>query len=383
MKSRNTLKISQSQATSLPAMEHKMILIPATSQPSWAGYSIFDIKEKMASIHEVTIRLNVSAISGLTGTNTACYTPTFFWLQRCEMVINNNIIDTVYPVEQFLRNQLFQYDEDRKYTNLLCGDYSSTTTRIASATAANDYYIPLWSIFKQTHLTLINNAHEVQLRCYWDTALNNISSPSMTGTAISTINSGVLLVKLSRHTIDTINLKSKSYSSGFHAKFSELRTSPFIVTSGTATTSIVLTPIVGPVAFLMFVVRNTASLSGSNYWNFQAIKDFSILNSSSTNITGGVQITHTQAIYLLNKDYVLSSYTTETGANVYIFAFTGSPTDTITTGRSYGVHHFKGNEQLLINFNTTLTQGVQVDVFAYVDSAIEISNSYVKKIQTV
>ena len=111
------IKVHSSQAVRLPPMQHQTVLIPSTSQPSWGGYSIFDIKEKGCSIHEITIKLNISPITGLTGTqaNFPNYNPSFFFLQRLEVVINNNILDTIYPEEQWLRNQLFEYDEVLNY----------------------------------------------------------------------------------------------------------------------------------------------------------------------------------------------------------------------------------------------------------------------------
>lgn len=389
------IKVNSSQSVRLPPMQHLTVLIPATSQPSWGGYSIFDLKEKGCSIHEITIKLNISPITGLTGTqaNYPNYNPAFFFLQRLEIVINNNIIDTVYPEEQWLRNQLFEYDEKRKYINLLCGDYSNIAQRNALATTQSEYYIPLWSIFKQTHLTLLNSTHEVQLRCYWNTAVNNINVGTLTGIPQSTINSGVLLVKLSRHSQPTLQLRFRDMPpvSPHHSKFSELRYGTFTVNAGTSSSNIVLTPIVGPVAFLIFIVRNSANLYGSNYWNFQAVKDWAILDASSTNITGGVQITHKDAVLLLNKDNTLSSYCTENSlsttnnnnANVYIYAFSGNIPDVIHSGRSLGYHYFQGNEQILINFNSQLSANVQVDVYAYCDSAVEQSTNYVKKISVL
>ena len=67
-KAMNVIKVHSSQAVRLPPMQHQTVLIPSTSQPSWGGYSIFDIKEKGCSIHETTIKLNISPITGLTGT---------------------------------------------------------------------------------------------------------------------------------------------------------------------------------------------------------------------------------------------------------------------------------------------------------------------------
>ena len=40
------IKVNSSQSVRLPSMQHLNVLIPSTSQPSWGGYSIFDLKEK-------------------------------------------------------------------------------------------------------------------------------------------------------------------------------------------------------------------------------------------------------------------------------------------------------------------------------------------------
>ena len=92
--------------------------------------------------------------------------------------------------------------------------------------------------------------------------------------------------------------------------------------------------------------------TGDNYFNYLPIKDFSILNAGSTNIVGGSAIPHTQALYILNRDWTRGSYSTE--ANVYIYSFGASPVDTITTGKIYNFYRFKGSEQLVLNFPTPL-----------------------------
>ena len=55
----------------------------------------------------------LSALTGYTGSNATSpgYTPAFFWFSRIELVQNNNVIDTIYSNQQFISNQLFNYDE--------------------------------------------------------------------------------------------------------------------------------------------------------------------------------------------------------------------------------------------------------------------------------
>ena len=53
---------------------------------------------------------------------------------------NNNVIDTIYSNQQFISNQLFNFDEQRAILNLGAGAYNNTTQRATLAAAASAYY---------------------------------------------------------------------------------------------------------------------------------------------------------------------------------------------------------------------------------------------------
>ncbi len=88
------------------------------------------------------------------------------------------------------------------------------------------------------------------------------------------------------------------------------------------------------------------------------------------------------ALYILNTDWTISSYSTEAANNAYayIYSFSSDPISTATTGSHYGTQMFQGNEQLKITFTSTLTAPVQIDVYASVESILEIGPSYCKKV---
>jgi len=111
---------------------------------------------------------------------------------------------------------------------------------------------------------------------------------------------------------------------------------------------------------------------------------FSILDSTSTNITGGQPVNGVYALTLLCKDWVHSSYFTEVSAlytpNAYIYSFGADPTATAKYGASYNHHQFQGNEQLQINFSASIANNFTVNVYAHVQAVIEVGPTYVKKI---
>jgi hypothetical protein len=369
------LNIPAAQYTNVESMAHETIVIPSNTTPQWNTQVNVDIREKNCLLHNLCLKFNVSAITGVTN---AYYTPAWFWFHHIDLVVNGQTIDTIYGNQQFLQHQLFNFDEKRKFNNITAGDYSSVAQRKALASATNDYYVPLWSFFKQTHMPLIFQKDDIQLRIFMDSASNNIIANNLTGTPVSTFNYLQVLLNVSKLENAEVNYRLKDLRTTVQSyQFNELRWGNYNINAGASTSSIVLTSIVGPVSFLKFVVRPLGSV-GDNYFNYLAIKDFSILNAGSTNIVGGSAIPSAQALYILNRDWTRGSFSTE--SNVYIYSFGASPVDTIYTGKIYNYYRFKGSEQLVLNFTSPLPLAVSVDIYAYVNSAVQLSSTNTKKI---
>ena len=387
--------VAHSQHINLPHMKHESIIIPSTSAPTWGGYFVIDFRERNCILHDLTLQFNVSALTGYTGSNATSprYTPAFFWFSRIEFVQNNNVIDTVYSNQQFLSNQLFNFDEQRNLINLSCGLYSNTTQRATLAASANSYYVDLWAYFQQGHLPILSQKDDLQIRVYMDTLANNAvtGTATLTASPISTINSCNLLAKVSRLQSPEISNRLRSISNRpEHYKFNELRFGTFAVNSGVSQTSIVLTPITGHCNYLFFTVRPTASISGEGYYNYTAISNYALLDGTSTNIVGGQSRPSTMALLYLGRSWTKSSYLSETalsttnnGANVYVWSFSASAHETAESGIDMNTYKFTGNEQLQITFATTLAAGVTIDVYAHMASLVEVSSHSVKKLSIV
>ena len=119
--SANGLNIPSHQASvEVANVKHEYITVPSTSQVSFGAYSVFDFREKSCLLHELILRfdvpgLNFRSAKDISGNPTFLFTggddyprlsPAYFFFQRIEIVMNNNIIDTIYGREQFIKNQL-------------------------------------------------------------------------------------------------------------------------------------------------------------------------------------------------------------------------------------------------------------------------------------
>lgn len=376
-------------------LRSEYVIIPSTSAPQFGSYFIIDVKEKNVVISDLIINFNVSAISGLTGSvaNFPNFNPATFWMQKIELVINNVTIDTLYPVQLFISQQFFFEDEDRLLNNCLQGNYASATQRNTLATiAGQNYYVKLRSFFNETNLPILSDAHNLQIRVYMDSVANIVNQSSLAGTPVATLNFCNAIVKLMKLPQNVAsNRLALMQKSPEHNIFHNVRYSPFNINSGVTQSTIVLTPFIGNIVALFFVIRNSNLITKSDAHNFTAIRDFAILDSTSANAVGGQPIPSQLALQYLNSFNSRSSYTSETslgsnsagavvnnGSNAYCWSFSSNLPEALANGSLLGHRKFLGNEQLQISFTASLLANVQIDVFAYCQSVIEQGAGYVK-----
>lgn len=377
--------IPNHQVTEYVPHKSETIQIPSSTLPVWGGMFNIDVREQNVIVEKQALQFNLSAITVMTS---GMYVPAQFFVDHIDYIFGGNIIDTYTPLNQFLLPQLFESDENRSIANFSSGPYASTTKRIAMATTSNSYYLPLYDFFRQSKtIALLEPTHNYQLRVFLQ-PLANVTVG--TGTATATINSVNLLAKVIRLRDEEANaLKMELFSKrSIHSKFHDLKNQSYTVNAGVTSTNIVLSAITGPISYMLFVVRPTASLNGNSAFNFTAIQSYEILNSSGANFVGGQPINNSQALLLLGNDWCESSYlsenalgSTDNGANVYIYSFSSDPIDSAQNGRSLGAHNFSGNEQLKITFAGSLGASVQVDVLAFCEAVLEQSKTSVNKKQ--
>ena len=90
---------------------------------------------------------------------------------------------------------------------------------------------------------------------------------------------------------------------------------------------------------------------------------------------------------LLLRDWSDSSFGSENSfgitnnnINVYGWCFCADPIESWKTGNFINSYRFSSNEQLQMNFTSALSSNYQLDVYALVESAVEVGVNFVKKI---
>ena len=146
-----SINLPSKQSFNLPRMKHESLIIPiipSTSASSFGSYFSLDLKEKNILLHNLYIQFNVPAVvrtGTLVGTDIR-FIPACFWMNRIELCIGGAVIDTIYPLNNFIHQQLFNLDSTRKMINDSQGNYSSASQRVALTNATSDYYVDLYFI---------------------------------------------------------------------------------------------------------------------------------------------------------------------------------------------------------------------------------------------
>jgi hypothetical protein len=391
--------------------KNECVIIPSTSQVSFGGYSTFDFKEKSLLLNDIVLQFNISNVVGGTSKTTAgpdsnLYPrtiPVWAWFTRIEIVQNNNIIDTIYPIANFLQHQCFVTDEQRKKFNQGAGIYNESTLCYNKLYYKESFYLPLWTYFKNSHMPMLYPKDDLQIRLYLDNLSNLvIVDPASSTPAFSCSLTCNLICNITRLGQDVNLYRLQSLNRKLeHYKFLELRYGTYAISAGASSATIVMNSVTGSVAYLFAVVRpqsKSSSMINGAYQNFfyYPVLNFSILDSTSTNITGGQVIPFSLLQQYLSRKFTESSYyddawniTGSTPGSWYsptcnsfaiLYSFAEDPISGANSGVSSGSFRFQGSEQLQMQFQTALPEGVNIDIYAFVESVIEVSPTYVKKI---
>lgn len=363
------------------------IISNSAQVPSFGGSQvIIDYKENGTQVLQQWLSITVSALTGLTG---GMFVPATFFYNNIQVLVNGNVVETLYPEDQFLQQQLFLTDIERTPDNVLSGLYNSTSSRTTKSASQQTYIIPLWNFVKVSSAIVLNDKHHIQLKI----TMNPLSMVSVgTGTAVASISQINLISKvkrLSQNVITDYHNLLYNHSKLFF-KFNDVRNASYQVQSGASSSDIVLNAFNGNCSLLMFVVRPTSGLSGNGLFAFTQISSYEILNSSGKNIVGGVPINNQQALYLIGNDVCESSYLTENDggvgtdnrANVYVYPFTNDPHSSVHYGQTHGTEKLNGTERLKITYSSALSSSAQIDVYAFMEAGVEYAYDYVKKVDT-
>ena len=383
----NGYNVSLAQSISLDSsLKNEILQIASSSIPSWGSAFTFQMKEKNINFHDYAIQFVTSAVTG-TGTVVGAYLPAYFFIDRMESNSNGINLITETGKELFMRSNVQQDNEDRAGTNVTAGCYDSLAQRtlLSSQTTTNTHIISLTNLLSQLRLNLLNNAHNLDIKV----TMANFSDIFVvtSGTLVSsTILSATMICTVTRLNQSTVMNRLNSMAENpYVINGHDVVVTTAVVNSGVSSVTIPLTAFNGDISHFYFNVRlNATAYTGLTLMTFIPITNFSLNDSSGTSISG--LVTHSMSTHL-NRMYVQSSIYAENylssnnqNMNLYFYSHSIDPVTSLKNGLSLGSRKYNSNDTLTINFMTTLSAAVIVDVFGYREIMVEQSVNGIRKI---
>ena len=369
-------------------IQHSYLVLNTNNVSTWGGYSNIDVTLQGYVIHEATLQINVSAISGLVASGLfPCFCSAFKFFVSCTVTNNNNVLDLFDSQSNYLINQLYNNYEDAVFINNASGAYNSASSRFAMSSTTSTYLVPIKvGIFNQLRTELLNSNHSIRLSFLMENLTNIINQSTISGTPSATLNSVSLLLKISKYEQPIIQSKLLQLQRNPLCRlYNSYAYQPATVNSGASSSIINLSNFSGlNIQFIYFVIRLSSTLTKSEGFLFlNNLTNYSFL-SSSGEILSGQAITPQQALYVYNKSNTLGCFSAvdTTYGNVFSIFHTSDAISTMSQPGAgvYGHRSYNGSESLVLNFSSVLTANITVDIYASVTSMLKQTNIGITKI---
>ena len=245
--------------------QHSYLVLNTNNVSSWGGYSNIDVNLQGYVIHEATLQVNVSAISGVTTSGLfPCFCSSFKFFVSCTVTNNNNVLDLFDSQSNYLINQLYNNYEDSIFINNASGAYNNATSRFAMSSTTSTYLVPIRTgIFNQLRTELLNSNHSIRLSFLMENLTNIINQSTIVGTPVATLNSVSLLLKVSKYEQPLIQSKILQLQRNPLCKlYNSYSYQPAIVNSGSTSSIVNLSNFAGlNIQYVYFVIRLSSTCS--------------------------------------------------------------------------------------------------------------------------
>ena len=368
---------TQASAQLAPQSEVFKVIASQSATPQWGGFADFNIAPADFTIlNDIIVRLDVSAITGITG-NPSFVADGNFLLQRVEVSVNEVILDTWYPEAMYAKDLCENQTELKTRFMSMTGNATLANRKTAAASAQSFYLqIPsFWAV--QPGFLVKALASPIKLRVVLANLGDVVQVNSGTGTAAATVNTVSLIAAGKDYTNQATTMAQvANYRRAAPAYFrylTPIQMSKQSLVAGSATYGINLTSVQGWVSHLFIVVRTAANV-GTAYANspdvFATLQSLNIKTTGGTLITGGSELYSSYNLFYQSTNYWpgdLSDVASGIGSpkSLYTVAFSQNPMQVIHNGAQLGGYNFTGSEILNLTFPSSLGSNYVVDIIAF------------------
>ena len=369
---------SQASAQLNPQQDVFKVIASLSATPQWGSYADFLLSPTDFSIlNDVLVRVDVSAITGITG-NPSFVNDGTFLLQRVEVSIQDKLVDVWYPEAMYAKDLTENITEVKNRFYRLSKN-GALATRKTAATAAQSFYIQIpsfWAVQPGFFVRALNSP--IKLRVVLANLGDVVQVNSGTGTAAATVNAVSLIASgrefLNQQTALAQLASYRKVPSVLFRYLTPIQMSKQSLVAGSASYGVNLTSVQGWVSHLFVIVRTAANVSTSFANSTDAFATLASLNIKTPGgalITGGSELLSDYSLDYQSTLYWPGDLTDVASGlggapkSLYTVSFAQDPMRVIHHGSQLGGYHFTGTEILNITFPAALAANNVVDIIAF------------------
>ena len=378
--------LPRQKATHIKGLKNELLTFPPSNPAVFGQPCSFKIANSGGiMVHNLWLQVQVSAVSGLTGsvTNYPAHNTSWFFLKSMDININGQLVQTFSSagLSQYLLHNVFNSDEERAIISSTAGSGTSVIHRGGKTASGDTWLIPLRSFWKEASFPVYSSQHEIEIKPTFDVPANFTAQSTLTGTPVCSIVSASLLAYCSRIPQPIVAselsaLTTQPKHNRFHKEIYIQQT----LATGSSSTNIQLAGLGGGrFDYIMFVVRPQNAITGITANQFTPITSYHLLDSAGQSMCGGNAVSHFQALSVLGRRNCRTSMLSDSGlgvyaSNVYTWSPSTNPVESFEDGLHLTSYPFTGAENLVLTY-PTLGSAYYVDIFAYRLDLLTISKN--------
>lgn len=380
---------AQASAQLNPQQDVFKVVASMSSTPQWGSFADWNLSPSDFSIlNDVICRIDVSAISGITGGPASFVADGTFLIQRVEVSIAEKLVDVIYPEAMYARDLTENINEVKsRFMKLSKND--TLANRKTYGASAQSFYIQLpsfWTVQPGFFVRALNSP--IKIRVVLANLGDVVQVNGGTGTASATVNAVSLIASGKEFANqNTALMQLASYRKVPQILFRYLtpvQMSKQSLVAGSTTYGVNLTSIQGWVSHLFVIVRTAAHVATS-YANapdqFETLASLNIKTTGGSLITGGSELLSDYALNYQSTLYWpgdLSDVASTLGSgpkSLYTISFSQDPLRVTHHGAQLGGYQFSGSEILNLTFPAQLSANNVVDIIAMTYSTLALDSA--------
>ena len=373
--------LKSNQAVNLNVQSRFHDINPQTTPSTFSSANFMDYKipQNVQVLDKITLYFTIANADATNAWEADLSTE--FWTRRIEVRQAGEVLQTIEPLDSYLRHTTLKNEEELEHQEARNGLDAVTykddaTTLTVDAASGGTYSLDVETLLDQTQMLISGLRHEITIRVYLENIANFSNSAE---NADITLSSSKMRLREQFYTEQEEQQMKQRYNGDVDHRFCdaliETRTETL---TGSTNNKIITQNFDNELSAVTFVVIRDMSAIEDNSHTFIKCENIHFEDQSGHNLNNGVVWSDADLRNYVYPMYFPNNMSISSG-NLYIYPFVHcvDPVASIKKGVNSGYDVLKRNHRVVLNPSSTLTSH-QIDIVNYVYRHARVSQGVIK-----